>query len=264
MITFLLCMGALCLVAGVFHCAAYSVTTVANTPTNGVAIQDDILTRNPTSGNFILPDDEMLFLTTFIGATAGRCQINSATLRQVNLPYIRPSIVGAHPYTLCKVQSFLDQPLRLPKNEEIAMTFTSTAAEAEWGIMWLGQTLEGVPAGDILTCRWTNTTATAVAGSWTTIQMTLDQILPPGTYAVVGSEVICASGLAHRLIIPNQYFRPGALSMLALGSVQPPQFMDRELGSWGTFMNFVLPQVQVLCTAADATFEGYMQLVKVG
>lgn len=247
-----------------FHLAAYTaqLATVANI--NMTAIQDDILTRNPNTGNFILPYDMNLFADAAMSLNLNRVEWASATLRQVNQPYIRPIIEANYPPDLVQEQNFLDQPLLLPMNEEMALLATSDVnpgPETCYALIWVGGSLDPVPPGNILTCRWTSTAA-AVLGAWTTIGYTMDQTLPPGTYAMVGSEHYCVKGVAHRWIIPNQVLRPGQFSAQSTSMRASPTFTRRRMGTWGQFMNIILPQLQVLVDGTNNAHTGYMQLVK--
>lgn len=248
-----------------FHTCALSVALSQTANVAMTAIQDDIITRSATTGAFILPEDMMLFGCQAMSATLNRVRFSSASLRQINQPHIRPIIRSALPRDLERIQVFLDQPFRLKANEELTLEATSdlaVGAETAFAILWFGVELAPIPPGDIITARCT-AVATHVAAAWTTIAFTQDQTLPPGRYALVGSECISTTGIAHRWIIPNQFYRPGVLSGTAIGNRGVEIQNNRRFGSFGTFLNTALPQLQVLSSAADTADTIYMQLVKV-
>lgn len=88
--------------------------------------------------------------------------------------------------------------------------------------------------------------------------------LPKGRYAVVGSECISTTAIAHRWIFDNQSFRPGALSSGAIGERTHRLFYDGSLGTWGTFISQVPPRIEVLCSGADADHTIFLQVVRIG
>lgn len=248
-----------------YHTLAFQVSQTALTNNPMTAIQDDIIPRSVTSGAYILPDDMQMFAAYVSGVSLLRARLASATLRQINQPLIRPTNALLLPGNLPPLQTFLDQPPRIPANEEFNIEITDNAGAPTqlFCVLFLGQALQAIPPGNIITCRCTST-STAGVRSWTTIAFTQDQTLPPGTYALVGSECYSTTGVAHRWIVPNQYYRPGSLSAAAVANLPNIFLTTRQLGLMGTFLNTVLPQCQVLCNAADASFEIYMQLIKIG
>lgn len=248
-----------------FHTLAFrgTVALVANTALAG--IQDDIISLNPSTNRFMLPEAMNLYLATAFSATINRARINTPSYRLLTLPNIRPVQTGLRPTDLNIMQSFLDQPLRIPENEDLSVEATSdvgAGGEPVTAILFLGPQLEPIPPGDIYTMRAT-ATGTATANLWTTMSITMDDTLPPGRYAMLASEHISATGYAHRWIVPNQFYRPGNLSNITLGARANWWMTNRMMGAYGTFLNTVIPQLQVLCTAADASHTLFLQLVRV-
>ncbi len=156
--------------------------------------------------------------------------------------------------------------MNLPALEELqpsAVDDTNPGPTTGWFLMWLANALVPIPMGDILTARATATFA-ATANVWTLGTFTLETALPSGLYALVGSEHISATAIAHRFQIPNQVARPGALSHQANADLQDFRLLTRRLGEYGRFLNTAPPQIEVLCTGADASHEIYLQLIKIG
>lgn len=245
-----------------FHLAAYFLATSAAGDNNLAGLVDPVLTRSATSNLYIFQEPQQLVAAVPISLTQTRVKLSSPTLRQINFPFLRPIVQSTLPTADRNPVWFADQPLRLPALEEIGPVTTITAAgpEPSFCLLWITRGLQPAPAGQPITVRATASTA-AVANAWTLMSFTLDQSLPPGTYAVVGSECISTTGVAHRLAFPNQLVRPGSLSQNAIGNEQNWRFMSRRLGLYGSFLNTAPPLLEVLCTAADASHELYLTLV---
>lgn len=245
------------------HLLAYAGSvTAATSPVTLPGLVDPVVTRSQTSGLYIL--QQRLQAIAGLGMSAGmaRVQLSSPTLRQINIPYFRPINVGALPNANGQVCWMGDQPLMLPAMEELGPLFTTVTALAEdaFFLLWVADSVTPVPPGPILTARAT-ATFTAVAGQWTLGNFTMEQALPTGSYALVGSECISTTGIAHRFAIFNQVFRPGSLSHQAAGDLTDMRLLSRRLGTYGTFNNTSIPQIEVLCGAADTAHEIYLHLV---
>lgn len=248
-----------------FHLAAYTASaTLAANPNTMTGLVDPVLTRSATSALYILAKRMQLIWALGISTSIARVQLSSPTLRQVNMPYIRPINVGARPVSFIQPAWYGDQPLWLPALEEVGPLETITAAgpETSWFVLAMTEGLMPIPTGPVITARATATFA-ATAGLWTLGSFTFETALPSGNYALVGSEHISATAVAHRWAIPNQLYRPGSLSHQANGDVQDFRLMTRRMGLWGTFLNTAPPQLEVLCTGADAAHEIYMQLIPI-
>jgi hypothetical protein len=249
-----------------FHLAAYTGSLVLNTETNMSGLVDAALTRSATSSVYVLQKRMMLLAGVFMSVGMVRGRLQSPSLRQINPPYLHPIIRAAIPASNSQVAWFIDQPLLLPALEEItpsAVSNTNPGPETGFCLLWLAEQVRPIPPGDILTCRATATFA-ATANVWTLGSFTLETALPSGAYALVGSEHISATAIAHRFQIPSQVYRPGNLSHQANADLQDVRLQSRRLGNYGNFLNTAPPQLEVLCTGADASHEIYLQLVKIG
>lgn len=247
-----------------FHLSAYfvSLSTVANT--DAPALNDDVLTR--INSHFMLSQQMDLILAAAMSATLNRARLNSPTLRVISPQFILPIEAAVKPATRPSLATWLDNPFTLQPNEEISMEATSDIAmgnENFTGLVWLTSGLEPIPPGDVYNTRFTSVTA-AVANTWTSLVITFDQGLPPGLWAMVGSELVSTNAQAHRWIFPGQIWRPGGLSKPAVGSQTHQIFYDRRLGIWGRFTNTTLPTLQVLVNGTDNAHTGWMSLVKIG
>lgn len=242
------------------HLAAYSGATVANAMTNLPGLVDQVLTRSQSSGVYILQNPMRLLAALGLGATIERAQVVSPTLRQVNTMNFMPLNAGVSPLDQVELSWWGDQPPMLPALEEIQPAVLDSAVENATFLAWLADMVLPIPAGPILEIHATSTTA-AAAGAWTILTYLLDQALPAGMYALVGSKHISATAIAHRWQIPGQVYRPGALSQTAVTDRTDWRLATRRLGAFGQFVQTALPQPEVLCVAADAVHELFMQIV---
>lgn len=242
------------------HLLAYAGLSVANTMTNVPGLVDQVITRSQSSLVYLLPKPMQLLAAVGMGATLSRTQLTSPTLRQVNIMNFPTPIPALAPVSGSLVYWLGDQPPTMPALEELQPAVLDTAAEVCTVLMWLTDQIMPVPPGPILTIHGTST-STAVAGAWTLLQMQLDNALPAGNYALVGSRMVSATGVAHRWQIPNQLFRPGSLSHQALSDIGDWRLDTRRQGSFGNFVQTALPQPEVLCTAADAVHDIMLDIV---
>lgn len=247
------------------HLLAYSgsVATTADTQLTGLV--DPVITRSQTSGLYILQQRLMLLAALGMSPTANRVKLSSPTLRQVNIPYMRPILAAQRPDERCGLAWFADQPFMLPALEELGPLFTSDVnpgPETAYFLAWIADSIQPIPAGPVITVRATSSSA-ATAGAWTLMNITLEQSLPNGNYALVGTEHYSTTAIAHRWALFNQVFRPGMISQQTVGAQQDFRLTTRRLGLLGTFNNTTIPQAEVLCTAADASHTFYMQIIPI-
>lgn len=247
-----------------FHLLAYeeSIDNTANFDLD--AITDDIITRQ--NDHFFPSMDLHLLWAAAMSATLNRCRIQSPELRQITPPFIRPIIAAAIPADNDEPADYSQNPFRLPRLEEIAMEATSDVgmgSEQALGFLGVSAGQSPAPAGNVFTMRGTSTT-TSVALAWTTLTTTWADTLPDGRYAVVGLYVTGATNAAARIIFDEQTWRPGSLSVAAVGSRISKLFRKGRLGTWGHFNSWAMPEIQVLNTAAVAVFTVYMDFVRVG
>lgn len=245
-----------------FHCCAYT-DSIGNVTNDDLpAVNDTILS---IQNNHIVPSDDMLLYYAFgAGPNTDRIRIVSPSNRQVTLPFIRPINVAALPANNPNVADYRLNPFAVKGREELAMEGTTNAVGPSrlTVVIGLGRGLDPVPVGNVFTMRGTSTTA-AVANAWTQISMTWADSLPDGDYVAVGIETFSTNQQASRLIVENQYWRPGGVGINALANRTHDMFRKGGLGGMGRFRSIRMPNVEVLANAADASHEVYLDLVRV-
>lgn len=255
------------------HLVAYSESlgNVTNSDVN--VVNDDVLPV--ANSHLILTEDYNLIAAWAFGANLSRMRFGNVALTQLGQNHLWPVDVSATVPDDPALIDFRDDPLTLPRDEEITFEATTSAVgPAQHGVVaWLAtpQWNRNIPRG--IDRFITRATALVVAGSettWTALaNITFERALYNGSYAVVGAWMVAANALAFRLRFPDQpsvggkQLRPGALVQDTL-ALAPHPINKGGLGEWGRFHTFSPPQVQVLADAAGGTYDLFLDLVYLG
>jgi hypothetical protein len=197
-------------------------------------------------------------------ASVSRAQIQSPSLRlQSNLdvePILQAPDFGAG---LLAVSMFGDNPVELVEDEAMNFAFLSdpAAAAIHAGLVFLADGPLTPVSGKVFTVRCTATIAQAAA-AWVNGNLTFQQVLPAGDYAVVGARFRSADMIAARLVFPAQVARPGFAGGNAFTDVDHPAARFGALGVWGQFPNTIPPTLDVIGGAAAAQVV-YLDLIRV-
>jgi hypothetical protein len=245
-----------------FHLLAYT-GNVGTTPNTDLpSVVDDVV---PVQNNhFLLSRDRNLLFAVAIGATITRQRIVQPSLRQIVEPQIHPLVGSATPGDDANVADYSLYPLRIRALEELSVESSSGIAmgtERHYSLLGLEEAREPTPGGDIYTMRGVSSTA-AVANTWTTLTTTWDVVLPEGIYGVVGFVGAGSGAIAYRLIFEDQRDRPGSLALQAVTQKPHRIFKSGNLGVWGRFRNYAMPQVQVLSSTTTNTHTLFMDLIR--
>lgn len=235
-----------------FHLAAFTGSMAAGaTLATCAALSEQVLT---VTGNQFLPDKPYDIIGAYIlGASVTAAQLNIPSYRDLSLPYLHPLEVAAAVPNRPNWQDRRSNPFKVRASEPLGLLLSNSAGapEREYGIIMLSSNgLSPAPAGRMAQVQFT-AAITATANAWTAGQLTAVQNLPPGTYTVVGMQCKSATGIAARLIFPNQVARPGILATTGFGNIGILGEVPGALGSWGQFNTTVYPQLEILCSAAD-------------
>lgn len=244
------------------HLAAYRASIAQNSDLQVSALTDQILTIQ--NNNFLPQTDMPILFAAGCSANLNRARIITPSFRGITTPYLRPISQAANFGYPQRVVDYSEENLVARRLEELQVNAVQTGAGAETVTVLVGLLTqrEATPLGSCYTIRGTSTTA-ATSGAWSDITVTWQDILPQGTYAVIGGEVQSTNGLAFRVIFENQFFRPGGLSVTSLGNGADKLFRYGGLGTWGRFSSNAFPNIQVLAGGADAAHEVFLDLVKV-
>lgn len=257
-----------------FHTLAYHFTSGAAAQTNAdvASVADPVITQQ--QNHFIFTDDFRLGMAFALSATLVAARMNAPSMNAYGRHQIWPiESTGVQPAVipdLVQLADYLDSPVALPQDEQIAWEVTNTAVVAEdfLILLWIftPDHQKVVPSGiQRLTVRAkpgasfsAPTAINTAAYTWSgPSQISFEQNLRGGWYSVVGLDAVDGNGLVVRLIFPRarQYdgrvLRPGALSQNVVGRRPNRLFMGR-LGPYGKFHSFEPPQIEVLAVDAAA------------
>lgn len=243
-----------------YHTFAWTKSLTDATLEEVTVVADQIMTIS--NSRFMPPTDINIFAARAMGTNLQRVRVTTPRLRQLSPVFLRPlqpTLIGGNDAN----DVILDRaPLRLRGQEEITMEAIQTSGGAQRGtiIAFAGQNLRPVPAGDVIVVRGTSTTA-CVANTWTQLTYTLDSSLPAGRYAVVLIEHQSTNGQAVRATFDDQFYRPGAPSLVADANRLMSWWYQYSLGVWGTFLTYSPPRIEVLANSTDNSHQFYFHLV---
>ena len=248
-----------------WHTSAYSASvTNGLTDTALNALNDNVFRIGAANGFVMQGDVAPLFaLVAPVNGTAAR--LKSPKFSPFGPIEIIPLQAAARTGdgTLIAVWPF--RPPRFRAQEEVtaAVDTGGAAPGQETLVVSWGMSIDPIPAGEELTLKLTSTTA-ATANAWSQLTLVQATTIPQGMYAIVGSEHISANAIAHRFTFWNQYPRPGFPSTTSRSNRQWPGIRDYRMGLAGTFQNVTLPNLEVLCSAADASHTLFWRAIKIG
>lgn len=247
------------------HTLAWRASIADITAVDLTPVPDSILAIN--NAHFVPQVDHNLLYAYFGAAgTANRARFISPSLRQVSTPWIRPVNGAIVPLDEPNVADYTMNPLRIRGLEELQVEAFQTTGGAAVVVVVAGVTKgirSAAPQGDIYTMRGTAAT-TAAAGAWTLSTVTWQDVLPVGRYAVVGLDSFGATMISARLIFEDQIERPGNVAQSLFSGNGHPMFRKGGLGTWGYFTANRMPNVEILCNAADTAQEYFLDLIRVG
>lgn len=248
-----------------FHLALYS-SSIANGTTllQVTQVSDAIIA--PSGNGFLVGALSNLMRVAANGTNLTRVQLTSASIRKYAPFDVGGVNVGTAIESPAVMLDWRDQPIPLAVNEELdAFAVQSNAApQTERVAVWFCDGAIRPVRGRYFSVHWTSSTA-LTANAWSAVTPTLDNGIPSGTFKLVGSRAISAGGLYHRFI-PRQgpAFRPGTFMYQAQDGFDLNNDRYGNLGEWLTFTNTTLPQIEMFSGSADATQEGYLDLIQVG
>lgn len=197
------------------------------------------------------------------GPNLTRAQLVAPSLRRMFNEEIYPVDVAALPSDQLLINWMGYAPLMLDPGEplEAWMAENNAAASRATVFVWLSDGNQQPVGGEQHTIRVT-ASGTAVASAWTNMNLAFNDVLPSGTYAVVGASMQSATMQGFRLVFKAQAYRPGWVGQATIQSRVHEMSRNGNLGSWGDFENLTPPSMDVLCTGADSAFQGVLDLVQ--
>lgn len=237
------------------------------------AVADDYFTRS--AGNFQIPKRHWLYqmYLSGIGLTGGR--INTASLRLRGFPRIYPYERSIAPPNDPNTHDLRMSPLVLRAEEDLRLEVDTDATAGPnntHGLVWISDRMERMVLTALDDLRWYRMTSSIVstANSWGALAtLVFSDQLESGRYGIYGMEVVNSAAvpvqvpLAARLVLQDQYFRPGCLADSAFGR-RGPQSQFNGMGLWGYFNTYQAPQIQLLAnnSVAAETYDVNLLIAK--
>lgn len=257
-----------------FHFVGTSGTSTASTTGNVLSVPvqvDGWLTRNSTTSYFIpVPPRRggkwRLRAAYAQGPTMTIARVNNANLQAYwGLPSIIPVVQGAVVPSLYPLRDFGSRAPEIPVADQFGFQAdNNAAAELQRFAAILHDGDNSVPPGPISALQFTASIA-ATAETWSSGVITLAQALQPGTYAIVGLDVVGATQMFARLVMAEGGPRPGVISRASNAIFPPFNFSGGSFGEFGRFTNYSVPQLEILNTAtATIAIQGVLEVIRVG
>jgi hypothetical protein len=262
-----------------FGVLAYNATAAAAGASNvdlTAATDPDFSARN---GHYIFTEDYNLWGVSALETswTAGRFQVPSwNAIGQF-------SIFSGNRFLALPANTQLDvwEPYQppIPKLEELQVQASNNlgaATEISNALIWIATPdfSKNLPRGRLPILVTATLTVTPTLNAWSGGNaISLSTSLRGGVYAVIGATVVGANACWFRIIFPRyrlyrgRKLRPGGFLQKAVGDVFYNQSYPwvMNMGEWGRFQTFELPQIDLFGTVAGAiTYTAFLWLVYLG
>lgn len=196
-------------------------------------------------------------------ASAVRAEIQSPSLRTLANLDVEPITAAATFANPAGVNFHPENPVPVVPDEALNFFVQSdpAAPALHYGLVWLSDGKGQPVTGRMFSVRFTSAIQ-QVAGVWVNGNITLGQVLPAGSYQVVGMRVRSADAVAARLLFVGQVPRPGVPCVTSLGGVDNYFQRFGRLGVFGEFPHTTPPTMDILGGVA-AVQTGILDLIKV-
>lgn len=200
-----------------------------------------------------------------------RLRLDSPTLDQMVRYEISPlnsqDAAAVEPDSPQKMDDLRRAPLLLGVDEilQVQLLSNPAAVQDQWALLWFAdQVPQPVSGGRPFTVRATGT-VTLTVNVWSTVDITLDENIPPGNYQVIGLRPESLGCVAGRLIFrTGDFWRPGALGVDTVIDIQHSMFRHGEMGVLGEFPFTQLPAIEFLSVIADTVETVHLDLIRIG
>lgn len=223
-------------------------------------------------------DGDIIYMAEFnniVGVYAGGttlitgARLESPSLRRLANYEVAPVEVQIEPTGADIITLHPLSPLPLETNEGLeALVRVSADASADLGFVAVLLATGVLPeeSGEIFHVRATATLPAATASIWQNSEITFDNPLPVGRYALMGANVVTADGMAFRFVPIGEAYRPGGICVSANGVKSHDLQRNGGLGIWCEFDQLTPPSIEVVNseTATATAVVMILDLIKVG
>jgi hypothetical protein len=260
-----------------WHTLAFAKADTAATVNEQIpAVIDQIVTQSP-NGNYILQQDMIVRAAYFRDAGATGARLNTPDYRRVSIPNIHPVQRAAGVTTLPNIQRYIPATIKIPKIDELIFEGSNNGAGGVQAVagLWISPPGDNVniPTGDVYKLHGQATSLGVTAG-WELAQLVLDEILPNGSYTVIGLDAtaVGSAGSAEFLRLAwtggsavggGPLWRPGVLVQPSFADQNWPFWQSGAWGTLGTFSSTAQPNVEVFSApGTPLTYDIYLDVIK--
>jgi len=223
-------------------------------------------------------DGDIIYMSEYnqiIGVYAGGstlitgARLESPSLRRLANYEIAPVDAQIEPTGNDIITLHPESPLPLEQNEGLE-AIVRVSADASADLAFVAVLLATGPilptTGEIFHVRATATVASAANQVWENSEITLDNPLPVGRYALVGADVVMADGMAFRFVPIGEPFRPGGICITAHGVKSHDLQRNGGLGVWCEFDQLTPPSIEIVGseTLVATAVVMILDLIKIG
>lgn len=240
------------------------------------AVLDQIVTQSP-NGNYILQQDMRIRAAYFRDAGATGARLNTPDYRTISIPNVHPVQRQAGVTNLPAYQRYFPAGLDVAKIDEVIFEGSNNGAGgvAAVGGLWLsplGDTAN-IPQGDSYKLHATATTV-GTASQWELVPMVLDELLPNGTYTIIGFDANQGGAVGDvefariawtggNAVGGGQLWRPGILVQRTQANQNWPNWQQGNWGTLGSFSSTAQPNIEVFSqTGNSVTLDFYLDVIK--
>ena len=245
-----------------FHLIGYTASQDTSGVLTTVAAMADPSVR--VSGNDVSIPEQLPNLAGVyaIGATMTRASLVSPSIRRRYPFEVFPVDAAATPTDPWHFHDVSQGVIALDVDESLNFQSAESGAGAQRnsGFVWLsdGPVLPD-SSGEIFTIRATGTT-TLTAYAWTNVTLTFNDVLPAGTYEILGMAAFSTGAIAARLVIPQYQWRPGVICSTSANVYVGEKFRYGNFGVFGQFTHMTPPTVDFCSSSADTSQTVYLDL----
>lgn len=246
-----------------YHTCVYAATKAASASYTSLNLV--VGSGDTVQDNKYFPNQDMELLTVFgYGTDLSAVRISTPRLRGVAPLDIHPFVVGSAIPTNANICSMITNPPLMFASENIDVQTSNggTGTPVHRVILNLGVRPRTRAKGQKYRIIATSG-ATLTPNQWTTTPLTYNANLPHGVYEIQNITPISATGIAARLIVPGEYYRPGSSCLASLGDRLPWPYYEESLGNLGRFDTRAYPQAEFLASGADTSQTIIMDLCKI-
>lgn len=250
------------------HTCVYYLTDSGVSTNRAIPAVTDQWATISTNGNFIFPKELELFACYPFADTITSCTLNAPHWRFVNQPAITPVLISWGSTFLITAPYFDPKRITIPRIDEV-QALVSTSAQSTTGIQVSLHAFDkahtfNLPPGDVYPCRFTSQ-ITGATGAWTYGNISFEQSLPAGRYAVVGMEVRATVVTLARLRFQEYTMMPGCTVWSGAFASNRDIWRYGQLGVWGEFENTAVPTLGIFqgLGTPPTSVTGVIDLIKI-